>query len=53
MCFNGVIIIDDDGVSTCPGATKAVDEFNDDRFDKVLIKEIGYRILIKKENSND
>jgi O-methyltransferase len=43
----GIIVIDDYGFVTCPGALKAVDEFLGDKPEKPLVMQSGQAIIVK------
>lgn len=45
---NGVILMDDYGTSTCPGAKKAADEFFADKPEEILLLTTGQGLVIKK-----
>ncbi len=47
MNRGGIIVCDDYGFSTCPGATKAVDEFLSDKAEKMIALPDGGGFLIK------
>jgi hypothetical protein len=44
---NGIILCDDYGFTSCPGATKAIDEFLQDKPEKMLSLSCGGGFLIK------
>jgi hypothetical protein len=46
MTAGGIIVCDDYGISTCPGATRAVDEFLQDKPEKMLSLPDGGGFLI-------
>jgi O-methyltransferase len=48
MPSGGIIIVDDYGFISCPGARKAVDEFFHDKDDKPLCLAGGNALLVKK-----
>ncbi len=47
MNVGGVIICDDYGFATCPGATKAIDEYLRDKPEKMVMLSDGGGFLIK------
>ena len=47
MSLGGVIVCDDYGFGTCPGATKAIDEFLEFRNEKMLTLSSGGGFMIK------
>jgi hypothetical protein len=47
MNDGGIILCDDYGFSTCPGATKAIDDFLGDKPEKMLVLASGGGFLIK------
>ena len=47
MVKGGVIVCDDYGFDTCPGATKAMDEFFDSKVESVIHLTTGTGLVIK------
>lgn len=52
MSPGGVIVCDDYGFSTCPGARKAMDEFFESRSDKVIHLTTGQGVVFVSSNGN-
>jgi len=44
---NGILLCDDYGFTTCPGATKAIDDFLSDKPEKMISLSCGGGFLIK------
>ena len=53
MNVGGVIICDDYGFATCPGATKAIDEYLRDKPEKMMTLSDGGGFLIKGIPTSD
>jgi O-methyltransferase len=47
MNAGGIIVCDDYGFTTCPGATKAIDEFLEDKAERMIALPFGGGLLIK------
>lgn len=47
MCHGGIIICDDYGFNSCPGATKAIDDFLSDKPEKVTMLSAGGGFFVK------
>ena len=48
MSKNGIIIFDDYGFPSCPGARKAVDEYFKDKPENVIYLATGQAFVIKE-----
>ncbi len=53
LSSNGVIVLDDYGFKTCPGAFKASEEFSNEVDDYIIHLPTGQGVIIKKETHSD
>ncbi len=47
MNIGGIIMCDDYGFATCPGATKSIDDFLKDKPEKMISLSVGGGFMIK------
>lgn len=48
LVTGGILVCDDYGFSTCPGATKAINEFMEDKAEQIIYPASGGAIVVKR-----